>query len=96
MKLNKNASTWQDAPLWVRLGMLGISSRKTARYLEIFSVIAGTHGLILFSYTTSLAHLSTILFWAGAYWLSASGRYIDVNNLWERTLTQTSPYPESR
>jgi hypothetical protein len=62
--------------------MLGLSSRKSARYLELFSASAGILGLFTFMFMTNLAQLSILLFFFGAYWLSAATRYIDNKKLW--------------
>tara|TARA_Y100001934_G_C12334719_1_gene766962 strand:+ start:625 stop:903 length:279 start_codon:yes stop_codon:yes gene_type:complete len=80
--INKNASEWKSAPILVRVGMLGIKSKVAAKRLEILSAILGIHGLLFFFFTTQLAHLSTVLFFFGAYWLSAACRYIDNHQLW--------------
>lgn len=82
MLLDKSSPQWKATPLWVKVGMFGISSRKFARILEVISLVAGLHGLIFFFMTTDLARLSTLLFWLGAYWISASCRYIDNHELW--------------
>ncbi len=81
-RLDKSTRQWRSSPLLVKIGMLGLSTKKQAHFLEMASIILGLHGLIFFCFTTSLAHLSTILFFFGAYWLSAACRYIDNHQLW--------------
>jgi len=82
MKINKASAQWKSSPILVRIGMLGISSYKAAKRLEYFSLLMGMHGLILFCFLTPLAHLSTLLFFFGAYWISAACRYVDNHQLW--------------
>ena len=82
MILDKTTQQWKAMPLIVRIGMLGLSSYKHAKYLEFFSVIMGLHGLVFFFFLTPLANLSTILFFFGAYWISSACRYIDNHQLW--------------
>jgi len=77
MKIDKSSPQWKKLPLWVRIGMLGLPSLSAARKLELFSVAAGVLGSVMFLKLTNLAQLSMLLFFIGAYWLSAAGRHIE-------------------
>jgi hypothetical protein len=82
MHVDKSTHQWKSLPLRVRIGMIGLSSRKRAKLLEYFSASVGILGLFSFMWMTSLAKLSICLFFFGAYWLSHSLSYIDKKDMW--------------
>lgn len=79
--IDKSLESWQNTPMWARMGVWGIRKRKIAFRWEIACAIIG---LIAFIAAKFLNPLFAILlaFWAAAYWHAVSIRWIDNEKLW--------------
>jgi len=69
-------------PLYARIGLLGINSRKVAHIFEIGCLILGIASFIGTFFFHPLAF--GMAFFGSAYWYSISIRWADKNLAWEK------------
>lgn len=78
--IDKDAESWKEAPLWVRMGVWGIRKRKTVLEYEIACFVLGGIGFVAGIFKPELLPFGAI--WGAAYWYAVSIRWIDNNKLW--------------
>lgn len=84
--IDKSLESWKNAPIWVRMGVWGIRSRKVALRWEFGAAVIGAVGIIgiiAAKFHPQFLTLSALsAFWCAAYWNAASIRWIDNAKLW--------------
>ena len=81
--LNRESTAWNEAPVWVKVGLWSINTRDTALTYERFSFIAGLIAFVI-SFFIPSAFYGIALFGA-AYWYAISIRWVDQFQLWAST-----------
>jgi hypothetical protein len=81
--LDRKSEKWVLAPFWVKIGLWGIKSRRTALAFEVFCAAFATAALVGALLNPS-AVIGSILF-AAAYWYAVSIRWADRRGLWAET-----------
>lgn len=81
--IDKSLESWKNSPIWVRMGVFGVRSRKIALRWEIGAAIIGLIGIAGIVAVRSYPQLIVLsAFWAAAYWHAVSIRWIDNARLW--------------
>ncbi len=78
--LNKRSEKWAKAPLLVKIGLLSISSRKTALAYEIGSAVLAVMSVVGGVFFAPL--LAGAFLFAASYWYAVSIRWVDNAGLW--------------
>jgi len=78
--VNKQSDQWRNAPVWVRIGLCGIGSRRTAIKYELSSAAVGCLCLGL-SFVNTLFFAGFAMF-AAAYLYAVTIRWVDNAGLW--------------
>ncbi|MGM0630193.1 MAG: helix-turn-helix domain-containing protein [Pseudomonadota bacterium] len=78
--IDKDAETWKETPLWVRMGVWGIRKRSTVLKWELICFFIGCLGLVGVYFHPFLVMF--LVFWGSAYWYAVSIRWIDSKKLW--------------
>jgi hypothetical protein len=78
--LDRKSEKWGAAPVWVKIGLWGIKSRRTALAFEVFCAAFAMAALVGAFFNPS-AVIGSILF-AAAYWYAVSIRWVDRVGLW--------------
>lgn len=81
MALNKKSDKWKQAPAWVKLGMVGLKSRKSTLLFEYFCLALGFVGFVGKSFDPLLVPF--MCFWLAAYLYAVTIRWVDNSNLWD-------------
>lgn len=81
--LDRKSENWGRVPFWVKIGLWGIKSRKTALAFEVFCAAFAMAALVGALFNPSAA-MGSILF-AAAYWYAVSIRWVDRSGLWAET-----------
>ena len=78
--IDKSDSSWTSSPVWVKVGLWLINSRKTALAFETFSVIVALVSFVVaFWFFPAMIGL---VFFGSAYWYAAAIRWADNRGLW--------------
>jgi hypothetical protein len=78
--LNRESTEWGNAPVWVKIGLLFINTRRTALIYELGSLTVGLLSFIAgFFYPPAFVGMA--LFFS-AYWYATSIRWADNSRLW--------------
>jgi hypothetical protein len=78
--LDRKSEKWGSAPVWVKIGLWGIKSRRTAQAFEVFCAAFATAAFVG-AFFHSPAVNGAVLFGA-AYWYAVSIRWVDRSGLW--------------
>ncbi len=80
--IDKNSKEWKSVPFWIKLSMLGETSRKNALRREYSFIILGIIALIMFFFVDRGFIGFAAIFPLTAYSYAYTTRWIDEAGLW--------------
>jgi hypothetical protein len=80
--IDKNSQEWKSVPFWIKLSMLGETSRKNALRREYSFIILGIIALIMFFFVDRAYIGFAVGFPMVAYSYAFTTRWMDKADLW--------------